>query len=81
MTTYCLNQNTTNNTSKKLNRDGKPLNPEDHKVLITFQDELVALEIRNANHGQDDGHYVCCATNKMGKASDSCTVTVGKDVM
>ena len=48
---------------------------------MTFQDGLAALEIRNVTNKVDSGKYVCTATNKIGKATHSATVTVGTEVV
>ena len=61
-----------------INRNGQKLKAEPN-VIMTYQDDLVVLEITNALHERDEGKYMCTAINKMGKATDYCQVMVGKE--
>lgn len=48
-------------------------------MVMTYQDELAVLEIRNVQPKEDSGKYICTATNKVGKASHTANITVGAE--
>ena len=63
---------------KHLIRGGKKMKTEGN-IVMTFQDGLAVLEVRNVKVKEDSGKYTCTATNKIGKCTHSAMVTVGTE--
>ena len=61
-------------------RDGKKVK-QSKTVIARYEEETAVLEVQHASSANDAGKYNCTATNKVGKASHSATVTVGSDVV